>query len=181
MSELHNHERFEELIVASFEPEGLPAAQQRELKDHLAACASCRESYELSMRMEEALVAKRADVPSVESFLPAMAGSAVDVVASYLPHPRLVAVFRAVMSPAGISTVLVMWAAMFALRYRDAIGDAFAWMSSGRFETLSRDASNALLLISGGDAYALIAIYVALTLVLLGSTGAITLKYIRNN
>jgi hypothetical protein len=41
--------------------------------------------------------------------------------------------------------------------------------------------SNALLEISRGNMFTLIVIYIALALAVLASTGAITLKYIRNS
>ena len=71
MSELYrqNCDRFESLIVEWFEADGLRADDRAELTQHLAICSSCRESFELSARMEAALVSRRNDVPALDGFL----------------------------------------------------------------------------------------------------------------
>jgi Putative zinc-finger len=173
----NNCERFEAMIVAYFDADGVHTRESQELKAHLATCASCRESLEISSRMESALVSRRSEVPAVDAFLPAFARARAVSAA----HPRLVAAFRAVMSPAGIAIVLVFWSAMLALHFRHAIAEVFVWTSKDRFSALLSDMSNALLAVSGGDPYTLTAIYVALALLVLASTGAITMRYIRND
>ncbi|HET6347836.1 MAG TPA: zf-HC2 domain-containing protein [Candidatus Krumholzibacteria bacterium] len=179
-------ERFEAMIAAWFDADGLSGVERDQLTAHMASCASCRESFELSTRMEDALVSRRAQVPAAAGFLPdfeALRGRQAVVAAarSYFAHPRLVAVFRTMMSPAGVAIILVIWSALFALRFRSTIADVFAYVSSGRFEALTRDISEFLLHLSGGDAYTLTAIYVALTMIVLASTGVITLRYIRQS
>jgi hypothetical protein len=172
-----NCERMEALIAAWFEPDGLSSGERDQVNSHMASCAVCRESFELASRMEAALVSRRSDVPAVGSFLPAFVSAPVVAVA----HPRLLAVFRTLMSPAGISVMLVSWGAMLALHFRHQIGEVFAWTSEDRFAALARDISNLLLSVSRGDAYTLTGIYILLAIAILGSTGAITLRYIRNS
>lgn len=172
-------EHFEAMIAASFDADGIGNAEQQELAAHVATCASCRESHELSTRMEMALVARRSEIPAADAFLPGFAPARARGVVH--AHPRLLAAFRTIMSPAGIAIVLVLWSAMLALRYRHAISEVFAFTATDRFTAVWQDASNLLIGLSGGDAYTLTAIYVALALVVLGSTGAITLRYIRHS
>jgi anti-sigma factor RsiW len=172
-------EHFEAMIAASFDADGIRATERQELAAHLATCASCRESHELSTRMETALVARRSEVPAAAAFLPRFAPERARVIVH--AHPRLLAAFRTLMSPAGIGVVLVMWSAMLALRYRHAISEVFAFTETDRFAAVWRDASTLLIGLSGGDAYTLTAIYIALALAVLASTGAITLKYIRHS
>ena len=169
-------ERFEAMMVAWFDEHDLTASDRQALTAHLAGCPSCRESFELSGQMEEALVSRRAEVPAVDAFMPALSAAPAPAV-----HPGLLAVFRAILSPAGISIILVMWSTMLTFRYRDAIASALEWKFSPRLSTFGGDVSGFLLSATGGDSYVLIAIYVVLTLILLGSTGAITMKYIRHS
>jgi anti-sigma factor RsiW len=178
----HSHdncEHYEALIAASFDADGLAPNERKELDAHLAACASCRESFELSSRMEAALVSRRDDVPVVDSFLPHFAPATA--LAPAHAHPRLLAAFRALMSPAGISIALTMWAAMLALYFRNQIAQVFVWTSSDRFSALGQDVSNLLVNVSRGDTLVLTGIYVAITVIVLGSMGAITLRYVRHS
>jgi len=178
-------ERFEAMVAAWFEPDTLSAREREELTAHVTACGSCRESLQLSQRMEEALVSRRAEVPAADSFLPDFAAmharARAGAPAVRTTHPRLVSVFRAVMSPAGVSITLVVWGALLALHFREQIARVFAWTASDRFSALFSDISNLLFNVGRGDAYTLAGIYVALAVVLLLSTGAITLRYIRHS
>lgn len=168
-------EHFETLMASWFEGD-IHAPDRDALTAHLDACASCRESFALAQRMEEALVSRRAEVPAVDAFLPAFSP-----VRRPFAHPGLVAVFRALMSPAGIAIMLVMWSTMLAFRYRETVAGWFEWSSSARFTLFLNEVSSSLLGVSGGDAYTLVAIYVVLALLVLGSTGAITLRFIRHS
>jgi hypothetical protein len=175
-----NCDRFEAMIVEWFEANGLPAADKTELTAHLATCASCRESFELSARMEMALVARRTDIPAVDAFLPAFS-PAHETAAARNAHSRLVDVFRTLMSPAGVSIMLVLWASMLALRFRNEIAEVFVWTSSDRFSALSHDVSNLLLSVSGDNVYTLSVMYLALAVLVLGSTSLIAVRFIRHH
>lgn len=170
-----NCERFEAMMGDWFDG-NLPAAAQRDLPAHLSVCASCRESFELSSRIEDGLVSRRSLVPPVDSFLPALAPAPARAL-----HPRLVRVFRGLMSPAGIAAVLVMWVTMLTLHFRDPIGAWLTRLSTERLGVVSQNITSALLELSRGDVLTLSAIYVALALAVLASTGAITLRYLRNS
>ena len=176
-----NCERFEALIAAWFDADPLSARERDELTTHVASCTSCRESFELASRMEAALVSRRDEVPAADAFLPAFAPARARVAVVRHAHPKLLAVFRTVMSPAGIAIMLTSWAAMLALHFRHALSEVFAFTASDRFAALSQDASNLLLNVSRGDTLVLTGIYVLLTMIVLGSMGAITLRYIRHS
>jgi len=177
-----NCERFEAMIVAWFDADDLSSVERDEVNAHIPTCASCRESFEVTSRMEAALMARRSDVPAVDSFLPVISApvGAVRPVGA-VSHPKLLAAFRALMSPAGISIMLMSWTAMLALHFRKQIGEVFVWTSSDRFSALGNDVANLLVTISRGDTHVLTGIYVAVTVVVLGSMGLITLRYVRNS
>jgi hypothetical protein len=176
-----NCERFEAMIAAWFDAAGLSERVREELTTHVASCTACRESFELAERMEAALVSRRDQVPALDGLLPEFARAHAHVDTPQHAHPRLLSVFRAFMSPAGISITLVLWTAMLGLRFRQQIAEVFAWTSTDRFSALTNDISNLLLGVSGGNPYLLAGIYVALAVVVLGSTGVITLRYIRHS
>ena len=172
-----NCERFEAMIAAWFDTDELSASDRNELTSHITSCASCRESFQLSSSMEAALVSRREEVPAVDSFLAAFNSAPAGAVS----YPRLLAVFRTLMSPAGVSIMLMSWTAMLALHFRKQISEVFVWTSSDRFSALGNDISNLLVAISRGDTHILTGIYVAVTVAVLGSMGMITLRYIRHS
>jgi len=180
-----NCERFEAMIVAWFDADDLSSVERDEVTAHVASCGACHESFELASRMEAALVSRRDEIPAVDRFLPALASAPVGAVrpigAVRHAHPKLLAAFRALMSPAGISIMLMSWTAMLALHFRKQIGEVFVWTSSDRFSALGNDVANLLVTISRGDTHVLTGIYVAVTVVVLGSMGLITLRYVRNS
>jgi hypothetical protein len=165
-----------EAMMGDWLDQSLSAGDRRAVSDHLATCASCRESVELASRIESALVARSEEIPAVDAFLPPIAGAPHRVM-----HPQLVRAFRVVMSPAGVAALLVVWIAMLTLRFREPIA---AWITSfptERVETFMLGIQTALLDVSGGNMLTLITIYAALAVFVLASTGAITLRYIRNS
>jgi hypothetical protein len=172
-----NCERYEAMIAAWFDADDLSQGDRAGLTAHMESCASCRESFELSSRMEAALVSRRQEVPAVDSFLPVINA----VRARAVSHPKLLAVFRTLMSPVGISITLMMWATLLALHFRNQISQVFVWTSSDRFSALGNDISNLLVNVSRGDTLVLTGIYVVVTLLVLGSMGLITLRYVRHN
>lgn len=173
-----DHERYDALMASWFDADGLSAADRAALTAHLDACAGCRESFELVSRMESALASRASEVPSLDGLLPAIEPAPVPRVWA---HPRLIAAFRAVMSPSGIGIILMMWVAMLGFRFREAIARALDLSSSEKFTAVYRDLSSLLVTVSRGDETTLIAIYAALTALVLFSTGAITLRYIRHS
>lgn len=164
-------ERFDAMMASWFDDD-VAASDRRALMDHVATCASCRESFELATRMEAALVSRRDDVPAVDDLLPAFSPARRP-----FAHPRLVAAFRTIMSPAGIAIVLVMWITMLAFHFRDSVATVLAWSSAERFTSLL----DPLIGAAGQDAFALGLAYAFVGLLILASTGAITLRYIRHS
>jgi hypothetical protein len=169
-------ERFDALIASWFDDD-ITAPDRRALMEHVSTCASCRESFELTSRMEAALVSRRDDVPAVDGFLPALSPAPRP-----FAHPRLVAAFRTLVSPAGIAIVLVLWSTMLALHYRGQIVSKLGtWSSIDHFTSLLNGMIDPLLGASGQDAFALGIAYAIVGLIILASTGAITLRYIRHS
>jgi predicted anti-sigma-YlaC factor YlaD len=182
-----NCERIEALLP-SFVEGGLEDGEAAGVRAHLESCAACRESLAAYAMIEESLVSRRTEVPAVESFLPdisalaagAKARTPEPAAARSHAHPHLADVLRAMMSVPGIAIILVLWSAMLLLRFRDTVGLVFTWTSLDRLSAFTQQVQRALVGASGGDSYTLVGVYVALTLVLLASTGAITLRYVRN-
>jgi hypothetical protein len=170
-------ERFESIIAAWFDAGDDAAFDRDALTAHITTCASCRESFEMTSRMEAALISRRSDVPAVDSFLPVISAP----VGAVHAHPKLLAVFRTFMSPAGVSIMLMSWVTMLALHFRNQIAAVFVWTPSDRFSALGRDVSNLLVAVSRGDTHVLTGIYVGLTVVVLGSMGLITMRYVRHS
>jgi len=175
-----------EALLPSYVEGDLTADDAAAVRSHVESCAACRESYAAFATIEGALVSRRSEVPAVDSFLPDLAAVRAqahgrEVAASAPAHSRLVSIFRTMMSVPGIAIILVVWSAMFLLRFRHTVGEMFSWTSVDRLSAFSDRISGALVGVSGGDPYALIAIYLALALLVLGSTGAITLRFIRHS
>ena len=173
-----NCEKVEGLLAAFIEG-SLSAGDEATVSAHLKTCASCRESSAAFSRIEEALALRRSEVPAVDAFLPDFAALRPHAAAAVPAQSRLTQWFRAMMTVPGIASILVVWSALFLLRYSHAVGQVFTWTSLDRLSMMTNIISSALLGVAGGDAYTLTAIYLALTLLVLGSTGAITLRFIR--
>lgn len=174
-----NCERIEALLPSYVEG-GLGAADEAVVRSHIETCDACRASLVTFAMIEESLVSRRAEVPPAEQFMPDFAAARAPVSRAH-PHPRLVGALRTMMSVPGVSIILVMWSAMFLLRFRDTVGRAFSWTSLDRLSAFTREVQNVLVGVSGDNPWTLTAIYAALTLALLASTGAITLRYIRQS
>jgi len=178
----NNCDTIEALLAAFAEQGSLSADDGATVSAHLKTCASCRESSAAFARIEEALALRRSEVPAVDAFLPDFAGLRAPVRenATGPAHSRLTRYFRAMMTVPGIAIILIVWVAMFLLRFRDAVGEVFTWTSLDRLSAMTGEISSALVGVAGGDAYVLTAIYLALTLLVLGSAGAITMKFVRS-
>jgi len=175
-----NCERIEAMLPAFVEG-GLAAGDEALVRAHVASCASCRESLATFSALEESLVSRRSEVPPAAAFIPALATAPAPSRARAQARPRLVAALRAITSVPGVSIILVVWSAMFLLRFRGTVGEIFTWTTLERLSAITHRISGALVGVSGGDPYTLAAMYVALALLVLGSTGAITLRFIRNS
>jgi predicted anti-sigma-YlaC factor YlaD len=166
-----------EVLLPGFVEGSLAEDDAAMVATHVDSCASCRESLSAFAMLEESLVLRRSEVPAVEAFLPDLAAARILVA-----HPRtpLLKVFRAAMSLPGISILLVMWGSMFALSFRTSLAnDLSRYSSLDRWKALTELAARQLTSITGDNIWALTAVYGALTLAILGSMGAMTLRYIR--
>jgi predicted anti-sigma-YlaC factor YlaD len=169
-------ERIEALLPALVSRD-IATADAAMVTSHVDSCASCRESLATFVMLEQSLVSRRAEIPPVDSFLPDL--SAARVPSAYR-HSPLFRVFRATMSVPGISILLVMWGTMFALSFRTNLAnDITRYSSLERWKVLTTLATQQLTNLTGGNVWTLTAVYLALTLAILGSMGAMTLRYVR--
>jgi hypothetical protein len=73
-----------------------------------------------------------------------------------------------------------MWAAMFALSFRTNLAsDLSRYSSLERWRALTALVAGQITALGGNNVWVLSAAYLALTLAILGSMGAMTLRYIR--
>jgi anti-sigma factor RsiW len=168
-------ERIEALLPAFVSREIAPGDAAM-VAAHVDSCAACREALAAFAVLEESLVSRRSEVPAVDAFLPRLAPARAPA------HARgpVLRVFRAVMSLPGISILLTMWAAMFALSFRTSLAsDLSRYSSLERWKALTDFATRHLTGVTGDNPWTLTAVYVALTLAILGSMGAMTLRYVR--
>ena len=169
-------ERIEALLPA-FAEGSLAGDEAAKVTSHVDSCASCRESLAAFAILEQSLVSRRAEVPPVDSFLPNLPAARVPAVHRHSP---LLRVFRAAMSVPGISILLVMWGTMFALSFRTHLAnDITRYSSLERWKALVVFTTAQITNLTGGNVWTLTAVYVALTLAILGSMGAMTLRYVR--
>lgn len=168
-------ERIEALLPSLVEGT-LVADDAAVVASHIESCAACRESLSAFVALEKSLVLRRDDVPSVEGFLPELAPSHQAARA----HSRVVKIFRVVMSAPGISILLVMWSTMLAFAFRSNVADDVTrWSSLERWQVLTGGATQFLMSVTGDRVWVLAAVYGGLTILILGSMGAMTLKFIR--
>jgi predicted anti-sigma-YlaC factor YlaD len=169
-------ERIEALLPA-FVSRDIATSDAAKVTSHLDSCASCRESLAMFAKLEQSLVLRRAEVPPVDSFLPNLAAARVPAVHRHSP---LFKVFRAAMSVPGISILLVMWGTMFALSFRTNLAnDITRYSSIERWKALVVFTTAQITNVTGNNVWTLSAVYLVLTLAILGSMGAMTLRYIR--
>jgi anti-sigma factor RsiW len=187
-----NCERIEALLPAFVEG-GLAADDAAVVRAHVGSCAACGEALAAFTALEATLVSRRDEVPPAASFIPDLSalrapGAAasrgrVDAVSGprrAYAHPRLVWALRGMVSVPGVAIILVIWSTLLLYHFRDAVGEALAFSSLERLQVLTARISATLLAVSGGDAWTLSAIYGAIALFVLGSTGIITLRYVRH-
>ena len=169
-------ERIEALLPALVDG-SLTGDDAAMVTSHVDSCAACRESLAAFAVLEQSLVSRRAEVPPVDSFLPDLAAARVPAAHRHSP---VLTVFRAAMSLPGISILLVMWGTMFALSFRTNLAnDISRYSSLDRWRALTTLATQQLTNVTGDNVWVLTAVYLTLTLAILGSMGAMTLRYIR--
>lgn len=164
----------------------LPAFVARELSadetalvaSHLDACAACRESLAAFVALEETLVLRRDEVPSLDAYLPDFRTARARV----RTRPRLLMrAFRVVTSVPGVAVVLVMWASLLVARYNDRLtGGVGDKTSLERLTAFTKSGLDAMVTAAGGDAWTLTAVYGALAIGVIVSAGALTVRVVRS-
>lgn len=162
----------------------LPLFAARELSNgeaasvsaHLDACPRCREALASFVAIEQALVARRDEVPAIDAFLP-------DLRAAGFRARRglLIRSFRAIMSVPGVAIVLVMWGGLLFGRYSDRLmGQGTDKTVLERLTAMAQRGLDAMVAAAGGDAWTLTAVYGALAIAVIVSAGAMTMRFVRH-
>jgi predicted anti-sigma-YlaC factor YlaD len=169
-----------ETLLPAFVEETLDAGDAAAVRAHVESCDACRASLAAFALLEQSLVARRAEVPPLERFLPDFATARVR--AANVPRPSLVMrAFRTMMSLPGIAAILVVWSGLFVFEFRDSIGHAIALATPDRLVMFQERLANLLVLMTDGNVWALVAISILVSILFALSTGAMTLRYIRGH
>jgi anti-sigma factor RsiW len=164
--------------LSAFVARELSADEAAVVASHIETCASCREALAAFVALEESLVARRDEVPSLDAFLPDFQAAR----ARNRARPRLLLrTFRVVTSVPGVAVVLVMWASLLVARYNDRLTGGIADKTSlERVTAFAKQGLDAIVLAAGGDAWTLTAVYGALAIGLIVSAGALTMRLVRS-
>jgi predicted anti-sigma-YlaC factor YlaD len=154
----------------------LSADEAASVSAHLDACPQCREALTAFASIEQALVARRDEVPAIDAFLPDLRAAGFRARRSILIRG-----FRAVMSVPGVAIVLVMWGALLIGRYSDRLtGEATQKTMLERLTAVAKQGLDAMVAAAGGDAWTLTAVYGALAIGVIVSAGALTMRLVRD-
>ncbi len=169
-----------ETLLPAFVEESLDAGDAAAVRAHVESCNACRESLAAFALLEQSLVARRAEVPALERFLPDFATAGTR--AASVVRPSLVMrAFRAMMSFPGVAAILVIWSGLFVFEFRGSIGSAIAQATPDRLVMFQERLANLLVLLTDGNVWMLIAISILVSILFALSTGAMTLRYIRGH
>lgn len=166
-------ERIEAMLPA-FAGRDLGAAEAAAVATHIDSCARCRESLAAFALLEQTLVARRSEVPSVDGFLP-------NLKTARARSGFWVRCIRAVTSVPGVAIVLVMWGVLLLGRFNDRIALAIADHTlAERVTAFAKHGINTMVSVAGGDVWTLTAVYGALAIGLIVSAGALTMRLVRD-
>lgn len=167
-----------EALLPAFVSEELPADEAANVRTHVESCATCRESLAAFSSLEQSLVTRRHEIPAVASYLPAIAPALAP--APVFVHARLVRMFRGLMSLPGVSIMLTMWATLFALWFSPSVaGDISRYSSLERWQAVAGVVVKFLTRALGDNVWVMVAAYGMVALVILGSLGSITYRFVR--
>lgn len=166
-----------ESLLPSYVEGTLDDADAAAVRMHVESCATCRESLVTFTVLEQSLVSRRDQVPPLERFLPDLATAGVPGAAHV---SRLMRAFRSMMSLPGVATLLVVWAGLFAFAFREKIGAAIMAATPDRLTVFQDHLTSALVTAADGNAWTLLAVSILVSVLIVLSTGAMTLRYIRH-
>ncbi len=182
-----NCERFEELLPAYLDGE-LSAGEHSEMEALLADSTELRESLALSRALEETLVMRREEVPPVDRFVTAIPHSDP---APEFSVSRAQRWLDAIVSVPALATIGCVVLGMWTFWHQDTIA-ALLGRPIGEItldqrlgELLSLDGLGRSIRVvtdtmAGGDVLVLTGVYVAVTIAILGLTGFMTMRFVRN-
>ncbi len=166
-----------EAMLPLFVARELPADESAAVSSHVNGCERCREALAAYTALETVLVARRAEVPPVDGFLPDLRAARASMRARTSWALRG---FRAVMSVPGVASMLVVWGALLVARYNTQITNDVAQKSTlERIPALVKHGIDAMVSAAGGDAWTLTAVYGALAIGVIVSAGALTMRLVR--
>lgn len=162
-----------EAMLPGFVGRELGANDAAAVSAHVDSCERCRESVAAFALLEQTLVARRAEVPPVDGFLPNLKTARVR--AGFLARS-----LRLATSVPGVAIVLVMWAVLLVGRFNDRIALAIADHAlAQRVTAFANHGIDAMVGVAGGDVWTLTAVYGALAIGLIVSAGALTMRLVR--
>jgi anti-sigma factor RsiW len=166
-----------ESLLSAFVGGDLGADEAARVRAHLESCDVCRASLAAFAELEQALVARRSEVPPVERFLPEFAGALVAARES----SRIVRWFRGMMTVPGIATILVVWGGFFTFEFRDKIGHVLSFSTPDNLTVGTERFASLLVTLTSGNVWLLIAACTMVAFGIAASTGAMTYRYIRQH
>jgi anti-sigma factor RsiW len=168
-----DHEQFEELLPAYLDG-ALNAEQTSRVEAWLEGSAEARRALEEFRELDVLLESRRELVPPAAPF--ARAAVAVPL------RSRVHGVMSSLFSLPGISGMLVVLVGAALFIYRQPITNWFNRTPNvPGSDQLGLDWLNSVLLqFSGADIWTMTAVYVGLTLLILGSSGAMLMRFLRD-
>jgi hypothetical protein len=168
-----NHEQFEELLPAYLDG-ALSAEQTNRVEAWLAGSEAARRALEEFRELDGLLESRRALVPPGARY-------ARDVLAVPL-HARVRRVMDTIFSLPGISGMLVVLVGVALFIYRHPITDWFnrSPRIPGTDKLGLEWVRTVILQFSGADIWTMTAIYAGLTILILGSSGLMLMRFLRD-
>ncbi len=169
-----NCERIESLLPVYVEKD-LPDAELEEIEAHLEACAACRESLAGFAMLEEALLARREEVPSAKSIY--------NAVFAVTGCSRLKRVLDAIYSLPFLCSASFFITGVILFVYRRHIETLFARdiQFTQKLSRVGEQLTSVIINLVGGDVWVLTAVYFGLTAIILLGTALMVRNFVRGN
>jgi len=164
-----------EILLPAYIESDLTAGEMASVRAHLDGCRMCQDAVASFQALEVALVTRGEQVPTLDSVLPALIAQAST------RRSRALRFFDAAFSLPGIICMALGFLGMLTFFYRDVIAGYLArqfaqpltWEDVAvRFGALTANTAHV-------DVLVLTAVYSLVTLLIVASTGYITLRFVR--
>jgi anti-sigma factor RsiW len=163
----------EEMLPLYIEGE-LSDDEKRAVDEHLSSCADCREAMDLYTSLEKALVSFKKERPSPRRTFDAISGR--------LPLEPAFSPLSLIRSPVVLGTAAVTLIAIVTIIFHQQMGSALSGLGGLSFDSIARSFEGIpqwLVEISGGNAWLLVLIVAAETLLFSFAMGFAALKITR--